>query len=65
LNPFDDDEQIDVIGREVGLVNASEPRCVRRQFRPERRHPMGGICPLAAETNKVDRTTKLKLARAS
>jgi len=21
-NPFDDDEQIDVIGREVGLVNA-------------------------------------------
>jgi len=28
FNPFDDAEQIDVIGREVGLVNASQPRRV-------------------------------------
>src|SRR6185369_16895730 len=36
LNPFDDDEHTDVIGREVGLVNASRPHCIHRRFGPGR-----------------------------
>jgi hypothetical protein len=63
--PFEDGEQIEVIGREVGLVNASQPSCVHRHFGPDRKYQTRKIRLLAAETTKVDRTTKLKLARAS
>ena len=65
LNPFDDDEQIDVIGREVGLVNASEPGWYIGASGLVENTRWETICLLAAETAKVDRTTNLKLARAS
>jgi hypothetical protein len=63
-NPFDGDRQIDVIGREAGLVNAfrlaaSGASGLRGKYHttPIRRH--------SAEVNQVDPIPQPKLAHAS